>query len=654
MGQIKEIDRTVSRRTKFGCFCCRKRKIKCDGQRPQCQNCIRSSYVCVWPQGTGSLPHGSNFKPKKLPNRRLRFVGINCTTVRKSKKHLTIRVETESNKKQRKPFDLISSSKCYPGTIKAGRENEILEDCLFRRYLEEVSIESNPIATPLNGYSSWIPGFQMSPQDAFFYNAFVRGFMVSVSPQLAHKSLQPGAIFIPPGWQNPILMSVFYACGAAFLCGNVGKDMNEVAEQKYEECLNIMGNFIDHESIVGNEHWLLVALLCFCLREKYHGEDATLNTCHLVAALEIIRLWQGRKRKDVGFLTELGPRLPAEQLLILEEKNLKRVKEDSSHSIIQRSRLKNATMFHNLLRKLRPQFEKAASETSLMPKRVSPAEICTGKVTMNEIAFKLLPSTNCVEACDRTLIESFLYNYSINLFICNEDAIDYLASPFEVFPAFRDLLSMPIYDCAVPWMNNPVMGASLTAFEIAGKTNWLGLQYPLNANNRRIAVSLMKSAKYYAHPILPPDVKAREPVNVQRRLMESCYVGDMVARASFIYLKKMLNPELNEHDREVMEAVERFNSDLYELTLHSQVSAIASWPFAIVGSAAIKKEHQIYIRWRAQNFCDVIRSEAMATVLTYLDIVWGKKPGPGGMEKLGKPPGIEALLDRRYHRLLFI
>ncbi|GMM27763.1 hypothetical protein DAMA08_004790 [Martiniozyma asiatica (nom. inval.)] len=36
-------------RTKSGCFCCRKRKKKCDEQKPACSGCIRNNLECVYP-----------------------------------------------------------------------------------------------------------------------------------------------------------------------------------------------------------------------------------------------------------------------------------------------------------------------------------------------------------------------------------------------------------------------------------------------------------------------------------------------------------------------------------------------------------------------------------------------------------------------------
>ncbi|KAJ7271122.1 hypothetical protein C8J57DRAFT_1065601, partial [Mycena rebaudengoi] len=38
----------VPRRTPMACQFCRARKLKCDGSRPQCNNCSRRGYPCTY------------------------------------------------------------------------------------------------------------------------------------------------------------------------------------------------------------------------------------------------------------------------------------------------------------------------------------------------------------------------------------------------------------------------------------------------------------------------------------------------------------------------------------------------------------------------------------------------------------------------------
>ncbi|KAI9811585.1 MAG: Maltose acetyltransferase [Pycnora praestabilis] len=63
-GQVdhKRRKRVFSNRTKTGCLTCRRRKKKCDEQKPECQNCIRGGFVCEGysPRNAWSKPPGKS------------------------------------------------------------------------------------------------------------------------------------------------------------------------------------------------------------------------------------------------------------------------------------------------------------------------------------------------------------------------------------------------------------------------------------------------------------------------------------------------------------------------------------------------------------------------------------------------------------------
>ncbi|WAO94732.1 Zn(2)-C6 fungal-type domain-containing protein [Fusarium falciforme] len=54
--------------TKTACWGCRKRKAKCDGQRPACANCIKSTRECVYDTNI----RDSNTRALQLANQELR------------------------------------------------------------------------------------------------------------------------------------------------------------------------------------------------------------------------------------------------------------------------------------------------------------------------------------------------------------------------------------------------------------------------------------------------------------------------------------------------------------------------------------------------------------------------------------------------------
>ncbi|GMF48790.1 unnamed protein product [[Candida] boidinii] len=165
---------------------------------------------------------------------------------------------------------------------------------LFTSVIDEF-IRSLKSSTIINGYNSWLPGVSFSVEEAYFYNAFIKGFMVSVSPQFAHRNLLPGSAFVPQGTKNQVLREIFFACGAAFLCWK-RPEMVRVAEKKNTLCLTSLSSFMNNNTIRGNEDWILVGLLCLCLKERYIGENSENTTIHLAVALRIMRFWLRNKK----------------------------------------------------------------------------------------------------------------------------------------------------------------------------------------------------------------------------------------------------------------------------------------------------------------------------------------------------------------------
>ncbi|KAL2263789.1 hypothetical protein VTK26DRAFT_5081 [Humicola hyalothermophila] len=62
----KKRKRNFSNRTKTGCLTCRRRKKKCDEQKPECLNCVKGSFVCAgYPPQRGTWPKPEN-KPAQV------------------------------------------------------------------------------------------------------------------------------------------------------------------------------------------------------------------------------------------------------------------------------------------------------------------------------------------------------------------------------------------------------------------------------------------------------------------------------------------------------------------------------------------------------------------------------------------------------------
>ncbi|KAG7889040.1 hypothetical protein KL936_003427 [Ogataea polymorpha] len=243
---------------------------------------------------------------------------------------------------------------------------------------------------------------------------------------------------------------------------------------------------------------------------------------------------------------------------------------------------------------------------------------------------------------ERTLVESFAYNYSIIGLVLDRKSQILLESPFEVFEELQPLLDQKLYKCPAPWMNNPVMGAALPAFELASKAGWLQLHYPLDESLRHQAITLLRHAKYFVPPVLPPEVRFNQPKHVCKRLLDSCHAARIVAQGAYILLYKLLYPKASEMESEIQRRISDFISDLEQLSFHSNISAILTWPFSIIGTAVVQKDQREYMLWRLQNFGYAIKNSCYDIIIEFLNRIW-----EGGL-------GWQALLDKTNFDNLFI
>ncbi|KAG7893843.1 hypothetical protein KL908_002897 [Ogataea polymorpha] len=485
----------------------------------------------------------------------------------------------------RKPITLLTEH----ATLELESTKEAREDALYRKYLETLGWH-------LGGWSSWMLGVDFSANDALLYDAFVKGFMVAISPQLSHESLQPSSVVIPRGLHNPTLRHVFYACGATYLSWK-RPEYREFAEQKFLQCMKEMQWFLNQNSLVGNEDWLLICMVTLCLREKYQCENTARNAFFLIASLQIIECWLLNRNLPFESFNQL---LDA---LVLNKTNFK-----------------------------------------MLPMVRTDPEVNDATYWTDELSYMLREGD--VTNLERTILESFLYNYSVTLFACEASVADYIKSPFQVYAELKPYLLPPLYHCPAWWMNNPIMGAALSAFELAAKTNWLSLFFPLNDKNKMVAEKLLTLSKYYLPPVLPENVRFHESDFVQRRLMESCLIGNIVAKACTILLSKLLNPRLQPDAPEIQEEIDVFFSNLRKLSPHAQSSGLCSWPFAVAGSAVIKEDQRLYLIERIRTFGVMKKSSGLMSVMRFLFTTWGSDTDPG--------PGWDVLLDKEYLRNTFL
>lgn len=216
----------------------------------------------MWPSAEKqSLSHHDEFKIEKLPSKpRYQFV-----------------VYTGDQKEE--AVETSPENVSFQPPVTAGS----IADSPF----EELPPDDQLFAlNPINGLLGWAGSF--GPMESpFLFQAFVDGFLKSVSPQACHPRLLPLANFVPYALQSPIMMDVFNACGASFLSSR-DPSMKLEAKKRYSLCLTNFANSLSRPRD-GVEEWMVAAVILLCLRDKFSGTLAIVPASHLAKALEMIR-----------------------------------------------------------------------------------------------------------------------------------------------------------------------------------------------------------------------------------------------------------------------------------------------------------------------------------------------------------------------------
>lgn len=291
----------------------RHRKVKCCEERPRCQNCLKSSFECVWPTSEQGPTRARGFKIKKVPKARIDFVFYNAEA--KSDKQAEIVEEVPltwtpktaalSPSPQYMPMDSDSPATIILllGEPESTQDLCLNSDAWGEEEQEEKSIvlrnvNVDPLDIPdhrmpllgtysFSGSTSWFPGNRFSSEDAKLYHAFVKGFLPSISPQVSHPSLTPSAVFVLKGLDEPFMKGVFEACGAAYLSTKF-PEFSIVARKRYSQCLVQFANELTKSNGEFAE-WMVATVLLFCLRDKMVGALPQHPASHLSKAIELIR-----------------------------------------------------------------------------------------------------------------------------------------------------------------------------------------------------------------------------------------------------------------------------------------------------------------------------------------------------------------------------
>jgi len=579
--------------------------------KPTCTTCLNKCIECVWPkEGGDKLPTGyrvpeADMIEKSKVKKKALFVPVEFKTkssdlVEPEFSEESINLSTTAGVAE--PFNNFADQ-IYdigsPGLIGSPGSIGSPEPLEFSLDQENFSCSSSSLTrsnSPTIPFTITLYN-QFSPDhEQRFKLACVNGFIQSVGPQYTHPLLTTTATFSPFVDNNSITQKVAAACGCAFLSWQ-NPELTTLSAQKYYIAFNALDGYMkDHPVDSYMENWLGAAFQLMCLCSKITWNCSPSNAVN--------NLVNSYKMIEMRFLA----------------KSKAAKKRKLSISNLTNGTSQEEQGITHYLKDFKSDNLKMEIENSL--------------IHIDKFSSEYFESQ-----FEKMFIESFIFNYSIAILVADNYYL--LPNPFNVFRDLRHLLKAPLFNCDVAWMNNPVFGASIDAFELAAKASYL----LRNLNDPQMLVTAKKlydSASFYPTPMIPSEIRIDS--TKYKSLRDSVLMAEIVAKASKILLRKLIIPELSDKDDPVIQNdLSTVLSKLKAITPNSRVKVIGCFPLLVAGAAAHKEDQRKLLIENLVKVGDMTHGRHVYTVVDALKISWGRSPECGTI----KTRGLDIFFDRR-------
>lgn len=227
---------------------------------------------------------------------------------------------------------------------------------------------------------------------------------------------------------------------------------------------------------------------------------------------------------------------------------------------------------------------------------------------------------------DRMLIESFMYNYTVSLLVARD--LSKLPNPFsKIFHDLTILLKSPIFnDCDVEWMNNPVLGPSVDAFEMLAKVSYLSrMPLPLSSPEWiETAQALLEECLYYTPPSLPEEVR-QNPAKYEK-YRPGLLCGSIISKACYLLLSKILRfNEFNVKDFQIQGVVKYTVQSLKDIEKGNPLLCILLWSLLIIGAFTVDPDDRLVIKEYLKSTSETIHSYGALKISNLLQLIWERE-----------------------------
>lgn len=217
--------------------------------------------------------------------------------------------------------------------------------------------------------------------------------------------------------------------------------------------------------------------------------------------------------------------------------------------------------------------------------------------------------TQTVTPLRKAMIENFIFNYSITVMFCDHTRLQGLVpNPFEFFAGANVALAALYSDDS----DQQLGYRSMLAFQIAAKCLWLcRLQLPLSQHDRYLHYELSLLAQTLLATF--GDEIDRNPASRLKTVL-----GQVVARALLILLRKMIDPTITAND--VQYLVEAMRADIEHCTNRSIIFPI--WSLTVGASASVSTNDKAFFRAQLDSLRVLSNLTLIGHVLHHLDALW--------------------------------
>lgn len=409
----------------------------------------------------------------------------------------------------------------------------------------------------------------VASDEAFLLYACVHRFIPNLGPQDTHPMLTTNATFIPQVENNLIMKEIFLCCGAAYLEWYDRARFSRLSDYLYESSEALIKKYLSENGMQGVELWLLASFQLLCLRNKH--------------------TFSGSVDKCVNCLSN-------SYLMI---KNTYYVNKSGSDADCAKTE-KNIVLpgLQNLTYEIENDF--------------------MGDSKLNKLKDELV-----LQPHERMYIESFIYNYSVAILFATD--ISRLPNPFSVFKELSHVLKCPIYHCQFEWMNNPVLGSALDAFEILAKASFIArLPMPLDHGSvwYQKAQQLQTMCNFYTSPVLPPQLKAYDSKRYESAKLSSL-VGKIVTKSCFLLVSKALHYEsFDVRDVSIQKNIRDVFGAFSEIPRENRIWGILAWSLVIMGSFATTFRDRDAVLRYLLNIGERFHLQSTIKIRCFLEKLW--------------------------------